>query len=312
MLRDPLRLFLVLAFGISWGIFFALKAILGDIGPLSFILIGALFMLGPAIAALITRNIVGGISWADIGITWKGIVWKWVVIAVAMGLALAPLTLGFNWLFSDVLHVHEFGTTSVTKDMIMSNIGDRLTESGKLNAEQIDSNLGRLRALPFTGPMALVLMLLVGVLAGCSVNMVFTLGEEIGWRGMLLHVTRPWGFAKHVFFTGIIWGLWHAPMIVAGLNYPDHPFIGIPLMCVFTTLMAVPMAWVRVRSACIWAPAAMHGTVNATAGAVVFFTRDANVFFGSPVGLSGMCSLALISAFLLFADRTFIRDFRAL
>ena len=141
-------------------------------------------------------------------------------------------------------------------------------------------------------------------------NLIFTLGEEIGWRGMLLHVTRPWGLVKHVVFVGVVWGLWHAPMIAAGLNYPGHRFIGIPLMCVFTTLMAVPMAWVRVRSGCIWAPAAMHGTVNATAGAVSFFTKDANMFFGTPVGMSGRCALATISLLLLIMDRGFIRDFR--
>ncbi len=311
MFRKPILLFLALAFGISWGIFFLLKAIFGDLGPIQFTIVGGLFMFGPASAALITRRVFGGISWSDLGIKFQGIRWKWVVIALIIGLSLSPLTLFFNWIFSGLFHLHAFGVTAVTKEMVIANLEQRLTDSGKFSPEKAESTLDRLRALPFNGPMAMVLMMLVGLIAGCTVNMLFTLGEEIGWRGMLLHTTRSWGFAQHILFGGVIWGLWHAPLIAAGLNYPDHPYIGIPLMCVFTTLMAVPMAWVRVRSGCIWAPAALHGIVNATAGAAALFSRDADVFFGSPVGVSGMCALAFVSVALLIVDRDLVRDFRA-
>ena len=51
-------------------------------------------------------------------------------------------------------------------------------------------------------------------------GLVQCLGEEAGWRGYLLpkllEFMKPW---KAVLLTGVIWGLWHAPVIACGFNY---------------------------------------------------------------------------------------------
>ena len=47
-------------------------------------------------------------------------------------------------------------------------------------------------------------------------SLVFALGEEIGWRGFLaptFHRTRGFGWAGIA--VGIIWGVWHIPLVVA-------------------------------------------------------------------------------------------------
>ena len=60
------------------------------------------------------------------------------------------------------------------------------------------------RALPYL-PMALV------------TNLFTALGEEIGWRGFLAPAFyRARSFAWAGLATGIIWGLWHVPLIVGG------------------------------------------------------------------------------------------------
>lgn len=51
---------------------------------------------------------------------------------------------------------------------------------------------------------------------GATVNAVFAFGEEFGWRGYLLWELAPWGFWRASFAIGVVWGLWHAPIIVAG------------------------------------------------------------------------------------------------
>ena len=69
---------------------------------------------------------------------------------------------------------------------------------------------------------------------GPLVFFVFSLGEEIGWRGFLLPRLMPLGKVKAYIILGIIWGLWHGPIIYAGFNYPGYPIGGIAMMCALT------------------------------------------------------------------------------
>ena len=78
-----------------------------------------------------------------------------------------------------------------------------------------------------------VLMLMAPLL-----NLIPCFGEEWGWRGYLLpKVAQRMKFLPTVLLTGFIWGIWHAPIIVAGHNYgmsyPGYPWWGIIAMCVF-------------------------------------------------------------------------------
>jgi hypothetical protein len=51
--------------------------------------------------------------------------------------------------------------------------------------------------------------------------------------------------------TGVIWALWHAPLILLdGYDYPGHPGSGVGMMVIFTTATGVIFAWLRFRSAC--------------------------------------------------------------
>ena len=48
----------------------------------------------------------------------------------------------------------------------------------------------------------------------------FTFGEEYGWRGYLLPRLLPLGEIRATLLLGMVWGLWHLPLLLAGLNYP--------------------------------------------------------------------------------------------
>jgi uncharacterized protein len=41
-------------------------------------------------------------------------------------------------------------------------------------------------------------------------------GEEIGWRGYMLTRLTEGGIRYPVLASGVIWGLWHVPLIVTG------------------------------------------------------------------------------------------------
>jgi membrane protease YdiL (CAAX protease family) len=92
------------------------------------------------------------------------------------------------------------------------------------------------------GAVLLAQSLTVGVL----VTTVPTFGEEFGWTGYLLPRLLPLGRWRAALLYGVAWGLWHAPVIVGGHNYPGHPVAGVLAMCGFTT----PSRCCRRRRAC--------------------------------------------------------------
>src|SRR5690349_19574724 len=65
--------------------------------------------------------------------------------------------------------------------------------------------------------VALVIGLALNAL---TLNTMLAFGEEYGWRGYLLPKLLPLGEARAATIVGVIWGLWHAPLLIAGLNYP--------------------------------------------------------------------------------------------
>ncbi len=115
-----------------------------------------------------------------------------------------------------------------------------------------------------TPPEAVVAaQIIAALLIGPLFNIVFALGEELGWRGFLLPKLLPLGPWKAMLISGAIWGLWHAPAILQGHNYPDHPVLGVFLMVVFCALLGVIFSWLYLETKSVWAPALAHGSLNA-------------------------------------------------
>ena len=114
-------------------------------------------------------------------------------------------------------------------------------------------------------PLNLLLVVqLVALVPGAIVNTLPALGEEIGWRSWLLPRLLPLGTFPALLISGVIWGLWHAPLILLGYNYGDIPW-GKSLLCM--TLMCVALtpfiSWLRLSSLSVWPAALAHGAFNA-------------------------------------------------
>ncbi len=121
----------------------------------------------------------------------------------------------------------------------------------------------------------------------------FTLSEELGWRGYLYHLWRRFGFWRFSLATGLIWGVWHWPMIyLFGLNYPDQRVLGLFIFPIYTTLLAALMTLVRDRGRSVWAAGIMHGTGNAVV-LLTMITLDAPQFPWTAPGLSGFAATAI-------------------
>lgn len=163
----------------------------------------------------------------------------------------------------------------------------------------LEENLPSLPEEPLLTPGQLVaLQAITGVLIGPLINTVFTIGEELGWRGFLLPRLLPLGQTNAILVSGIIWGVWHAPVIVQGHNYPEHPVLGTVMMVVFTTLLGFLLGWLYFETRSPWAPALAHGTVNAVAGLPYMFLVVPHKVWGGT--LTSVTGFAVMGAFVLY------------
>ena len=101
-------------------------------------------------------------------------------------------------------------------------------------------------------------MLLVGPLLG----LVIAFGEEYGWRGYLQHELIKLGRVRGVALLGVIWGVWHWPIILMGYNYPGYPVLGVLLMTLFTAGLGVVLGYAVLKSGSVLLAAFLHALNN--------------------------------------------------
>lgn len=140
-----------------------------------------------------------------------------------------------------------------------------------------------------------LLALSQGLIAGLSINALAAFGEELGWRGLMYKALSTLGFWRNSLITGTVWGLWHAPIILLGHNYPEHPVFGVIMMTLFCLLFAPWFTLVRQKSGSTLAAAVMHGSFNALAGLAVMFVSGGNDLLIGSTGLTGLLTLALLN-----------------
>lgn len=186
--------------------------------------------------------------------------------------------------------------------------------------KQFDGNMGYVKLLieaQGTGMeitdeqirMVVLMQILMGVFLSPFLNIINCFGEEWGWRGYLLpKMLKRFKVVPTLLITGVIWGLWHAPLTVMGhnygLGYRGFPVTGILAMCVFCIVIGILLSYVTIKTnSCI--PAIMgHGTINGFSAMGMYFTsleNPYNVFLGpAPTGLIGGAGFIIVAAVLLY------------
>lgn len=149
----------------------------------------------------------------------------------------------------------------------------------------------------------IAISLISGLFAGLTLNAVFAFGEEIGWRGYLLKLFKGKSFLATALWTGIIWGFWHAPLILNGHNYPQHPIAGVFMMIGMCVALTPMLMYFRLKSGSVIVPAIMHGTFNGVVGLSMILVTPANdLLYGGP-GLAGIITFLLVDISLYIYDR---------
>lgn len=141
---------------------------------------------------------------------------------------------------------------------------------------------------------ALALLQLVNIPIGLCITAIAAAGEEIGWRGWLLTQLLPLGRGRALVLTGLMWGAWHAPAILLGLNYDQRDLLGIAMMVVACVGAGVLIGWLRLASGsllpCVLAHAALN--VFATYQSVLFPPFDQRLV--GPLSITGWMIMAIL------------------
>ncbi|GAA1489231.1 hypothetical protein GCM10009626_19770 [Brachybacterium sacelli] len=244
----------------------------------------AVGMLAPAVASVILAKGVEKTSWRTrVGLRFRG---RWralllwgplaLVLMVALGLLGAML-------------------------MVLRGVPGDLTARTWLTlaTEQLSAAAGA--EIP---PAAAAAAVIATTAFGIAVTTVFALGEEIGWRGWLWPALKPLGRVRASVLGGIIWSLWHLPVLAIGYNYAGQPraaAIGMFLLpCIAMSLLFNALTE---RAGGNPIPAAIaHATSNSATPLLIGLVSSAqtasalNPFVDNASGVVGVALLLLAGA----------------
>ena len=284
--------FLVFAFGISWATGLVIYLTGGlensptyDIGgaeiSLALILLATAYMFGPALANLITRLITKeGTNNLFLKPNFENKRWRYYLAAWFLpGLLTIIGMILFFLLFPNYF------------DSGLSTLKDMLSKSGQT---------GNINPWLVT-----VIQTIQALLISPLLNALPTFGEEFGWRGYLQPKLMPLGGQKAVLLTGVIWGIWHWPVILMGYNYgKDYfgaPFLGPLAMVWFTLSLSIIFGWLTIKAENVWPAVIAHGALNGIASlGILFVKNNPDPLLGpAPVGIIGGFGLTLTALLLL-------------
>lgn len=295
--KRRLYIFISLAFGLAWA-FSLIVALTGGIADspaivsgsqitLAYVLIAVGYMSAPAVANVLTRVITRE-GWINAGLhpnlkrSWKFWLAAWLLPPLITIIGVAVFFLILPRYF----------------DPELSMISSMLESQGV--------------SLPMSPMIILLVQFISGIFVAPLINSLFTFGEEFGWRGYLLPKLMPLGSRKAVIISGIIWGIWHAPVIAMGHNYgtdyPFFPWAGILFMTWFTILVGIFLAWVTLRAGSVWPAVIGHAVINGISGIGILAATGAppTLLGPLPTGLLGGIGWLITAAIIFFTHKALV------
>jgi membrane protease YdiL (CAAX protease family) len=138
------------------------------------------------------------------------------------------------------------------------------------------------------------------LIVGPFIGLIITFGEEYGWRGYLQTELTRLGRIRGVFLLGVIWGIWHWPVIWMGYNYPGQPLLGSIAMVLVCVILAYFLAYAVFKSNGIWTAAYLHALSNQ---AMSFFAMalvmPGSILFSFGIGIPSLVLGGIIVLLIL-------------
>jgi CAAX protease family protein len=147
-------------------------------------------MFAPAAASVVARLVLRE-GFADVSFRFGGRqTWKMILLAVIFPIIVGLVAYGLAWV------------TGLARFDPQPAAGLGATLVGEVT----------------TSPaMMFVMMILLTTFVGLLPSAFFAAGEEIGWRGYMLTRLIDAGVPRPLLVSGLIWGLCHIPLVLAGV-----------------------------------------------------------------------------------------------
>jgi len=281
---SKLSLFLLITFTVNFsmaGIFYALG---GTFKGMSAAIIGAAYMFIPMLTVILIEKVIYKEKIKEslqLSFNFN----KWLIVAIIIPPILSSITLAVSLLLPDVTFSPDMSGMFKRSESILS-------------AQELEQMKLQMNMMPIH-PIFMTLM--QGLIAGISINALAGFGEELGWRGFMLREFRGKSFVKASLIIGFTWGIWHAPLILQGHNYPQHPQLGVLMMTVWCILLAFIFNYITIKAKSVIVASVMHGVLNGTAATSILLIDGGNDLTVGVTGYAGFISLALIiSGFFVY------------
>ena len=148
---------------------------------------------------------------------------------------------------------------------------------------------------------------LLQLLLAPLLNIIIFLGEEVGWRGFLYPNLISMYGKKGLIFGGVIWGVWHTPMIYFyDLNFGKNHHLGLIFMIIFCVLAGIILQYIYEKSKSIYSVALMHGMLNISGTFIFYFsvTQEHRYFIDGGTGVIGISILLIIAYLSIYRKKT--------
>jgi len=163
------------------------------------------------------------------------------------------------------------------------------------------ANQAGIKEIPFDPALFIPVLFLSTLIVTPVINAIAAFGEEYGWRGYLLPKLLPLGREKALILSGVIWGLWHLPLVIfTGFGgYPER-FSGGIIFVALITLLGIYIGALTLEHKSVFLASYMHGLFNAQAyGIWTIVYPDYNRLIGGIGGLVGVIVLLPVAVYYL-------------
>jgi membrane protease YdiL (CAAX protease family) len=153
---------------------------------------------------------------------------------------------------------------------------------------------------PVLYPVAVVVGLGLAVTGVPLAGIAATFGEEYGWRGVLQSAWVGYGRRRAALMVGLVWGVWHFPVILAGIHTYPPTFLGLLLALIFFALWGMVQSYAVYRTGSVWVAAFLHGLVNSLyAFGLAYLVRPEDKVWSFGLGIYGLLCLGAVVLILL-------------
>jgi membrane protease YdiL (CAAX protease family) len=140
-----------------------------------------------------------------------------------------------------------------------------VSDLGEFSPQQLTATVApQLGFHPSSPELFAIIYIGVAATLGMVPSLISALGEEIGWRGLLVpELARLTTFTRTALLSGIVWAIWHLPLILmADYNAGTPVWFAIVCFTVMVIAFGLISAWLRLRTGSLWPAVMLHASHN--------------------------------------------------